>query len=257
MEERGPKTPGENLESAVKLLHQVKDAVGFGTASRETIARAAGYSSLNGRSNRVIASLVHFGFLDRSGAAALRISELGKRVLMPTNDEERTLSIAEAVRRPAFYDKLFARFGGHALPSMLPHILVREFGVLPNSSEKVAEIFRSSAAFAGMLRNGVLQTEPEPAEPSIPHSQAVPDSRPSESQPTAAPAVLRVTQTPVSGAQRYTIPLDAQGRLATIDLPVPLSASDLRRVVLWANFMAAVSTNGSDSAGGETLDQPT
>jgi hypothetical protein len=234
-EERGPKAPGLNLPTAVELLPQVRDGVGMGRASRETVARALGYNSLNGRSNRVIAALTHFGLLDRVGAAALQVSELGKKVLLPQTETEAREALAEAVQRPSLYQKLFARFAGHGLPSLLPNILSREFGVLPNYGEEVARTFRESVEHAGLLRNGVLHTTLNELSGDL-------DIGAANSSQAAATQAGQADQTSIVRdlkivSQRYTIPLDRSGRVATIDVPVPVSSEDLRRIKAWAEYM--------------------
>jgi hypothetical protein len=251
-EERGPKTPGLNLASAIELLGRVRDGIGFGRAGRETVAQAIGYSSLNGTSKRAIAALSHFGLMERSGSAALVISELGKRILVPKDPGERTSAIAEAARQPALYQKLFERFGGHGLPGLLANILVREFGILPASSEDVARIFRESVDFAGLLRNGVLHSELDDSRPitAFDAEEVEAPSAATDSGREAERITPRATENSgsvavPSGSQRYTIPLDKHGRLATIDIPIPVSSSDLRRIGRWAEFMTDMSEEES------------
>ncbi|MDF1504392.1 hypothetical protein [Roseisolibacter sp. H3M3-2] len=246
-EERGVRSPGFSLPEALELLRQVRTGVGYGRASRDTVAKAMGFTSLNGRSNRAIGALTHFGLMERSGAAALQISDLGRRLLMPRDDVESRDGLAQAAMEPTLYQRLFGRFGGHGLPSLLPNILVREFGVHANTSEDVARIFRESVEFAGLLRHGILHTEPEPAESTA--LVAVSASSTASQAPLANAPVAVAPSTvdgppPVSpvgaGTQRYTIPLDSQGRLATIDIPLPVAPGDLRRVAKWAQFMLSL-----------------
>lgn len=249
-EERGPKSPAETLETAVGLVRQVRENVGFGNASRETLANALGYPTLHGRSNRVIASLVHFGLLERTGPAIYRISELGKRLLMPRDDGEYKEALAEAVQRPGLYQKLFTRFGGEAVPTMLPNILAREFGVWPGSSEDVASIFRASAEYAELLRNGVLHT-------SRADIVSAPDEAPTEGRSPAVSIIgsagLHSFLDGVSDSRRYTIPLGTDGRQAVVELPIPVSQRDLRWITRWAEYMGELATDSDDDAPTESM----
>ncbi|HEY0972099.1 MAG TPA: hypothetical protein VGE02_14120 [Gemmatimonadales bacterium] len=250
-EERGVRSPGYPLPAAADLLQQVRVGVGMGRASRQNVALAMGFGSLNGRSNRAIGALTHFGLMNRSGPSALQISDLGRRVLMPRDEAERREALAEAAKQPTLYQKLFSRFGGHGLPSLLPNILIREFGVNANTAEDVAKIFRESVEAAGLLRNGILHTELDPVEsgPSPSDGEHPIDVQAAVGVPASnpAPVVAATPQdskasaaAPASGTQRYTIPLDNQGRLATIDIPVPVASSDLRRISRWAQFMLSL-----------------
>jgi hypothetical protein len=244
-EGRGPNAPSETLPSAIQLLQLVRDRLGFSSASRESIAEALGYRTLNGTSRRKIAALSHFELLARSGAA-YRISDLGKQILIPRDDAEHKQAVAMAARKPAFYSKLFAKYEGQALPGMLPNILVREFGILPQSSEDVARTFRETQEFAGLLRNGILLSEPEGAH-AVDRDLAQPTSLSaggangvqvevqSESRPQFEPNAGDGRH-----RQRYTIPLDKRGTLASVELPVPVRERDLKKVSAWLTYMTNV-----------------
>lgn len=241
-EERGPKSPALSVGAAAQLLRQVREGVGFGRASRETVIRALGYNSPNGRSNRVLAALLHYGLLERSGDAAVQISALGKQVLLPRDEIESTKALADAAARPILFKKLIARFHGHGLPTLFPNILVREFGVMPGSSEEVAKVFRESMMDAGLLRNGVLfETLDESA------SEESADNPPDESlelpvrkvDPSSNSISREKVDLPAgqSQVQRYVIALDLTGRVAAIDIPVPVTQADLRRITHWVDYM--------------------
>jgi hypothetical protein len=244
-EGRGPNAPSETLASAIQLLHLVRDRLGFSSASRESVAEALGYRTLNGTSRRKIAALSHYELLVRTGAA-YRISDLGKQILIPRDDNEHRQAIATAARKPSFYGKLFAKYEGQALPGMLSNILVREFGILPQSSDEVARTFRETQEFAGFLRNGILLSEPLPATPNLEIGQAA-----EVTQPVVATRVGTEVRSDekLSGellvpsgkrSQRYTIPLDKSGGLATVELPVPVRERDLTKVGAWLTYMATV-----------------
>jgi hypothetical protein len=243
--------------------------VGYGTANREVVAKSLGYTSLNGKSNRAIAALIHFGLLEKTGNAAVRISDLGKQVLIPRDESEVKAALSDAARKPSLYQRLFERFGGHGLPALLPNILVREYGVLPGSSDEVARIFRETVEYAGLLRNGVLHSEVEvitQADDTLDvdgDNGGEEDIHPTEDGPsnegggqTPSPAPYTPARPPAArapvpeGTQRYTIPLDMHGRLATIDIPLPVAPSDMSRIKRWAVFMAELSDEETPTISG-------
>lgn len=251
-EERGTRYPGYTLAQAVEFLRQVKAGVGLSKSGREDVASAMGFTSLNGRSNRAIGALTHFGLMDRSGMSALEVTDLGRRILMPRNDEEYRAALVESVMQPTLYQRLFTRFAGHGLPSLLPNILVRDFGVNANVSEDAAKYFRESAEFAGLLRRGVLHQDVEPASTSqaeVSAEQASGATGPEntdaglETDASSSTSGARGAQPPGANTQRYTIPLDNQGRLAAIEIPIPVIGRDLRRIEKWAQFMLAMESD--------------
>lgn len=238
-EERGPKNPSDNLETVVGMLHRVRDGIGFAPANRETIVEALGYQGISGTSARKLAALNHFNLLDRASNSTYRIGELGKRILAPRDEREVQAALAEAAKAPSLYQRLFARFGDSALPSLLPNILIREFGVLPQTADEVARLFRESAEFAGLLRNGVLLTEL----PSDPRSAGEPVP-PDADDRRETTAVDEPTQgTSPTGVQRYSVPLDKSGRVAMVELPLPLLVRDVERMISWLNYMLTITTD--------------
>lgn len=240
--ERGTQYPGDNLGEAIRLLESVRDAVGFGVATRELIASAMGYSSLSGKANRRLGTLSHFGLLTKSGVGAAKISDLGKAILMPRSEGERSEALVEAVKSPKLYAALIAKYAGHALPGLLANLLTREHSVNANSAAKAAAVFRESVEFAGLLRNGVLF---ESAESEIPSQPPLAPKGVSSREDSFAPrsesvGARRSAESGVlsdSNQGEFTIPLDARGRVAAIRMPLPLSAQDVRRIIAWAKFM--------------------
>ena len=233
--ERGIKYPADNLEAAIELLSRVKDSLGYGSASRETLAEALGYRGISGTSARKIGSLTHYDLVERVGNGAYRISELGRRILVPTSPAERQQAVAEAAKRPALFAALFQKYQDHALPTLLPNLLVREHGVGSSAADQAANTFRETAEYAGLLRNGVLR------------SQGVPDSlataTPLVDEITGADATTPQEQPGASvrdGALRasgYTVALDGTGRVSVLSIPLPVTLRDMRRIRAWTEYM--------------------
>jgi len=149
---------------------------------------------------------------------------------MPRSDEEFRTSVADAARRPKLFQQLWERYEGHAIPTILPNLLVREFGVLPQSGDSVAQTFKDTVEFAGLLPNGILMVQPATAA-----SREEVSSQPHlGSAPTPGPGARSV---PSDAAQRYIVALDARGRFATIELPLPVRQRDLTALENWLSFM--------------------
>jgi hypothetical protein len=249
---RGVKYPGEGLGESIQMLETVRAAVGLSAASRETIASALGYKNINGASARKLASLAHYGLLDRAGNGAMRISALGRRLLMPTSDADHRSALAEAALQPTLFRSVHERFKGQAIPGMLANLLVREFGVFHTSAEAAAATLRETMEFAGMVRNGVLleqaDEEAPPAPPPHPgEGNDTPDTEPRKGRAAADPTTAHPgTPTGTSpqgegnGDRRYVVALGGDGRMALIDLPIPVTQKDLRRVRLWVDYMESV-----------------
>lgn len=154
--ERSIAYPAVTLESAIELAKELLDKLGKGPYSREESAKALGHLTLTGPATRKVASLVHYGLLERSGNT-YSLGELSQDILIPVNDEQKSLAIITAVQRPKLFANLIQRYQGQSLPAMLGSILVRE-KISHSVAEDVASTFKESLRFAGLLENGVIKT---------------------------------------------------------------------------------------------------
>ena len=163
--ERSTAYPACSLETSLGDVTKLKERLGKGPYSREAAAKALGYSGINGISAGRIAACVHYGLLTRSGSTYY-ISDLASRIINPTSESEKSLAIAEAFQVPALYSKLIQAYMNEALPTMLPNILARNYGIADKAASNAAQTFRESAEFAGMLQGGVIvQAQGANAEP--------------------------------------------------------------------------------------------
>jgi hypothetical protein len=78
---------------------------------------------------------------------------------MPTDATERASGIIEALRHPRLYEALFLKYAGQSLPTMLANVLNRSYGISESAAQRAEQIFRESAEFAKVLKNGIIQTE--------------------------------------------------------------------------------------------------
>jgi hypothetical protein len=249
--ERGSQYPADDLETAVANLDRVRDAVGFGPAERRIIAEALGYQTISGHAARRLGSLSHYGLIERAGKGAAKISDLGRAILIPTTEAERRAKIVAAAKQPSLYANLVAKYAGHALPSLLANLLVREHGIHENAADAATKTFRQTMEFAGLLRNGVLFEDlaDSPDEPSMAtHATEVPTAAPPQAVRMGHPIEPR-PQAPTVAPNSFTIPLDAEGRIARIELPLPVTDVDLDRVQAWATYMRSVAIKKNEVAG--------
>ncbi len=244
--ERGVQYPGDHLEGTIQLLEKYRSAIGLGVASRETVAEALGYRGISGTSARRIGSMTHYGLLERSGAGAYKVSDLGKKLLMPRTDAERSEAIVEAAKRPKLFAILFEKYSDNALPSLLPNLLVREHGVAASVADAAAKTFRETAEFAGLLQNGILKSSA-----AIRGVEAINSENTDVEKPAGEGAPLREIRVAASASEQdYTVALDGTGRIANIRLPVPVTTKDIRRIRAWTDYMTAVLGDTEEEPGG-------
>jgi hypothetical protein len=152
--ERSTAYPSIALEQATALLGELRQKLGKGPYSREEATKALGYTSATGSAARKVAALVHYGLLDRHGNSYVE-SGLAQDILYPLSEEQRQAALIKAVSSPKLFDTLIHRFKSQALPSLLKSILVRD-GIGDTVAEEVAEIFKESVKYAGILQGGII-----------------------------------------------------------------------------------------------------
>lgn len=154
--ERSCAYPAHNLEDSIEAVSKLNSNLGKGPFNRESAAVALGYKGVSGASAIKISACAQFGLLMRSGNTYY-ISDLARKILVPTSEEERRTAILEAVETPSLYSSLISTYADQALPTMLTNILCRNYGVIENSAPKAANIFRESLEYAGLLKNGAVR----------------------------------------------------------------------------------------------------
>jgi len=237
-QEHGRRSPSHSLNEAIGLLGQVRQGLGEGPFGRESVAKALGHQAVTGASATKIGCLTHFRLLLRE-ESVYRVSELGGRILFSTNSIDRARALAEAATAPALYGELVKAYEGKALPTLLPNILIQNYGIAPANASDVASCFRQSMEFAGLLRHGILYSKP-PAATS--DSEDPPDGASQiDDESSLSSEVSRVRSGPVDRSTGFSIPLTS-GRVATLELPRPLAESDFRRIIGWLELMKDVLT---------------
>jgi hypothetical protein len=237
--ERSRRYPSITIREAVAALELLHRSVGFGGGSRETLAHAIGHSSLNGTSKRKIAALTQYGLLDRDGER-YRISDLGRRIIIPISEREKAEAIAEAARRPQLFQAIGSAFDQQQIPSMLANLLAREYGVVAQASTEVANLFVQTAEQAGLIVEGVLNWSDARPEQSRQETQAVEGKETLTADTNRPAADIGVSEMSHGVVQDYSIPLDNKGRKARIHLPTPVSVRDLDRLRGWVDYMRNV-----------------
>jgi|GEM_PF-4410376 len=147
---RGASYPVIDLEKSVSLARNMLDAVGKASASKLDVAKAVGYSGINGKSKRVIAALIQYGLIT-GRAAEHKLTDLALQILFPEDEKYKNQAIKQAALKPTLFNTLVSKYEGDVMPTMLPNILVTSHGINPSSADEAAIIFRSTLQYAGLL----------------------------------------------------------------------------------------------------------
>lgn len=144
---RSPNYPVLSLPDAIERIQTVYNKEHNHPSTREVIAKALGYSSLNGASAVVISALNKYGLLD-GGREPLRVSMLALDIILhPKGDTERLKAIQAAAFAPSLFSDLREQYG-RTLPSdvNLRASLIKR-GYNPNTVDSVIRVYRDTLEF--------------------------------------------------------------------------------------------------------------
>lgn len=120
------------------------------------------------------------------------------------------------------------------------NILVREYGILPQSSEEVARVFKETMEFAGLLRHGILydvdSEEGDSDHTKVDEIEVPPKYNGVQRESRAAGEDSSRIEN--ASRQRYSVPLGRDGSVAILEVPLPIRDEYFKRLRAWATFMS-------------------
>lgn len=111
-----PSYPNMSLSKAVSTVQKIFDADRQAPVDRAVAAKHIGYSGQSGASDKALASLAHFGLLEKAGKGETRVSQLAVDILHPDNPADRRAALRKAGLKPGIFQEIYDRYEGR-LPS--------------------------------------------------------------------------------------------------------------------------------------------
>lgn len=119
---------------------------------RESAVKHIGYSTLNGASSTVLASLKQYGLTVDSGKGMLRLTDVALDIVEPESDEAYRLALMVAAQAPDLFASLQERFSGKApSESTLRAHLVRQ-GFTATAIKSIVPAYLDTHEFAASLK---------------------------------------------------------------------------------------------------------
>ncbi|MBI2262666.1 MAG: hypothetical protein HYU62_13505 [Caulobacterales bacterium] len=123
---RSPGYPNFSLGAAVKRAERIFAADRKNPIEREVAAQHMGYAGISGAADKALATMMHYGLLERVGKGQVKVAQRAIDILHPSTDAERRAALREAAFRPQLFATLQERFPDGASESTLRSFLVRE-----------------------------------------------------------------------------------------------------------------------------------
>ncbi len=138
--------PNNDLDSAVTIARHVYDRSGLGKCPLDELAAQAGVTMSGNFRNRNAAAKL-FGFIEKDGQSAVKLTDLGARVVSAESEAD---ARATAFLNVPLYSGIFEKYRGKLLPPS--KALEREMvtlGVIPTMATPARQIMQRSARQAG------------------------------------------------------------------------------------------------------------
>jgi len=114
--QHSPGYPNMSLSKAIAMAQKIFDADRQAPVDRTVAAKHVGYSGQSGASDKALASLAHYGLLEKAGKGETRVSQLVVDILHPNNAAERRAALRKAGLKPGIFQEIYDRYEGR-LPS--------------------------------------------------------------------------------------------------------------------------------------------
>ncbi len=145
---RSPSYPSMSLRDAVAAVAKIEKLYRSNPVDRQVAAKLLGYSSLSGPANKSLASLAHFGLLERAGKGEARVTPRARAILHADNDQEMTDNLLAAALEPHLFRELMERFEGIPVPPEDGVITyLNRQGFNPNSVRPAAKAFLQTMSY--------------------------------------------------------------------------------------------------------------
>lgn len=123
---QSPGYPQFALPKAITGVRKIFEADRRSVIDREVAQKHIGYSGTSGAADKALATLLHFGLLEKVGKGQVRVTQSAVDILHPASDATRRSALLQAGLRPQIYKDLHDRFGDHVSDTALQSYLVRE-----------------------------------------------------------------------------------------------------------------------------------
>lgn len=148
---RSPNYPRITFEDAIGKIRKVYGDIHTYPATKEVVAKALGYTSINGNSLAMLGALKGYGLLENAGKE-LKVSADAVAIMeMPEDSLERIDAINKAAFAPDIFEELREKYG-EKLPKneLLRHFLIQN-KYLPKAADEVIRIYRANLEFVNQF----------------------------------------------------------------------------------------------------------
>jgi predicted nucleotide-binding protein len=145
-----PKLP---LSEALRVAQSLYDDFAGKSAAPHQLAMAVDISPTSSNWEDLSGASIAYGLTEgASNAAKISLTDLGKRIVAPTEEGQDVAAKAEAALKPTILRKFFDKYNHAKFPQeRIARNVLAEMGVPPDRLEKALEIVKRNGEFAGIV----------------------------------------------------------------------------------------------------------
>jgi hypothetical protein len=151
--------PVHDLGESTSRLERLMKNTGFGPFTRQSAVIGMGYKGLSGISGRGFSALQQYGLVSKVNADNYKISDLGKRILKPVDEQDRINDMAIAASLPKLFSRLNELFIDGSVPDKLDNYLINQPEFKFSNSRAASEAAANYKSNVELVRNGVRSGE--------------------------------------------------------------------------------------------------
>ncbi|KQQ70937.1 hypothetical protein ASF70_19020 [Rhizobium sp. Leaf321] len=126
-QKQSPAYPNFSLEKAIDLARQIFEKDRKNPIDRDVAARHIGYGGTSGAADKTLATLAHYGLVERAGKGQLRVTQTLVDIIFPDSEHDKRAALKEAGFSPSVFNVIRSRFSdGTPSEAALRGWLVRE-----------------------------------------------------------------------------------------------------------------------------------
>lgn len=188
---RSPNYPSISLPDAIERARKVYDREHTHKAAPEVIAKALGYSGVNGSSLGVMSALKKYGLLEEVGKDWKISSDALTILVDPLDSEERAEAIRRAAKAPALFATLLEEYGEKPPSDENLRAFLLKRGFAQSAVDAPIRSYRETLEFVSRLPGAYN----EPMEQAVASSREMGGSAPRKGQPSSTQTTYPVLVT--------------------------------------------------------------
>ena len=144
--------PRKTLEEAIRVARVIKDDYAGKLATWEDVAKSMGFAASN-QNKYFLWSAVAYGVIEKTDEEQYRLTEIGRKILAPTYENEDLEGKVFAIGKPTILARFYSDYGSSKLPGndIFRNVLEQKYSIPESRVDETIQLILNNARFAGLL----------------------------------------------------------------------------------------------------------